>query len=189
MFVAFLSRASSALLLCACTLGTALAQEASRSPTLYVQAGLAEHSTDSLTVGGTLPWNGWRYSLWGNELRGHWDIYASRWSFHAALGRGSSLMLLGVTPTLRLHPGGGRSAWFWEAGVGVAMSNRRYVTQHKEFSTRFNFASHAGVGVYLGARRQHELMLQVQHISNARIKRPNPGENVIQLRYAYALSL
>jgi len=29
----------------------------------------------------------------------------------------------------------------------------------------------------------------VQHISNARIKRPNPGENFIQLRYAHALSL
>jgi len=189
MSTAFLSRTSSALLLCASTLGAALAQDASRSPTLYVQADLADHSTDSLTLGGTLPWNGWEYSLWGSAVRGHWDISVSRWSFHAAPDRSSSLMLLGVTPTLRLHPGGGRSAWFWEAGVGVTVSNRRYVTRHKEFSTRVNFASHAGVGVYLGARHQHELMLRVQHISNARIKRPNPGENFIQLRYAYALSL
>jgi len=30
-------------------------------------------------------------------------------------------------------------------------------------------------------------MLRVQHISNARIKRPNPGGNFVQLRYAYAL--
>jgi len=159
---AFLSRTACTLLFCVCTLGAALAQDASYRPTVYVQTGLAERSTDAFTVGGTLPWRGWTYSLWGSELRGHWDMSLSRWSFHAAPGRSSSLMLLGITPTLRLHSGGGRSAWFWEAGVGVTVSNRRYVTQHKEFSTRFNFASHAGVGVYLGARRQHERAAHLQ---------------------------
>jgi len=185
---ASLSLTAVAVSLCTCTLGAALAQDASRSPTLYAQAGLAEHGTNTLTVGGTLPWNGWRDSLWGGELRGHWDVTVSRWSFHAAPGRSGRLLLLGGTPTLRLHPDGGRSAWFWEAGIGVTLANRRYVTRHKEFSSRFNFASHAGVGIHLGARRQHELLLQVQHVSNAGIKRPNPGENFIQLRYAHAVS-
>jgi len=183
-----LSRTFCALLLCAGALGTALAQQTPRNPTLYVQAGLGERGTDSITVGGTLPWKTWTYSLWGAELRGHWDVYLSRWSFRAAAGRSSSLMLLGVTPTLRLYPDDGRSAWFWEAGVGLTTTNHRYVTRHREFSTRFNFASHAGVGIHLGAQRQHEVVLRLQHLSNADIKHPNPGENFIQLRYAYTVS-
>jgi len=187
MTTPFLPRTSSALLLCACTLGAAWAQETPRSPTLYAQVGLGEHSVNAITVGGTLPWNSWTFSLWGSEVRGHWDLYMSRWSFHADPGRHGSLMLFGATPTLRLHPNGGRSIWFWEAGVGPTVSNRRYIAQRKEFGLRFNFASHLGVGVYLGERRQHELLLRVQHLSNASIKKPNPGENFVQLRYAHTL--
>jgi len=187
-FAASLSLTAFAASLCVCTLDAALAQTGSRSPTLYVQAGWGEHSTDVLTVGGTLPWNTWRYDLWGGELRGHWDVYASRWSFHAAPGRSGRLVLLGVTPTLRLHPDGGSSAWFWEAGIGVTLANRRYVARDKEFGSRFNFASHAGVGIHLGTHRQHELLLRLQHVSNAGIKRPNPGGNFIQLRYAHTVS-
>ena len=57
-------------------------------------------------------------------------------------------------------------------------------TPSKTFSTRFNFASHLGVGVRLGAQQQHEWLLRVQHVSNAGLKKPNPGENFLQLRYA-----
>jgi len=188
MLIPCLSRTACALLLCACTLSAALAQKIPHSPTLYVQAGWGERSTNSLTIGGTLPWNGWKYALWSSELRGHWDMHLSRWSFRAVPGRSSSLILLGITPTLRLYPNGGHSAWFWEAGVGLTTTNHRYVTQHKEFSARFNFASHLGIGIHLGEHRRHEFLLRVQHLSNANIKRPNPGEDFIQLRYAYALS-
>ncbi|GAD21240.1 acyloxyacyl hydrolase [Acidovorax sp. MR-S7] len=179
-----LPRTLLALLLSACAMSPALAQDASHGPSLYVQGNWAERGTDALTLGTTLPWSGWSKSLWGGELRGHWDIYLSRWSFDAAPGRSDNLTLLGVTPTFRLRPDEGRSAWFWEAGIGATLASRRYVAAHHEFSTRFNFASHVGVGINLGAQRQHELLLRVQHVSNAGIKHPNPGENFVQLRYA-----
>lgn len=41
-----------------------------------------------------------------------------------------------------------------------------------------------GLGVSLGAQRQHELLLRLQHVSNAGLKQPNPGLNFLQLRYA-----
>ena len=166
----------------------ALAQPAtgdlSHAPSIYLQASRAEHGTDALTAGATLPWRQWRGQLWGGELRGHWDIYLSRWSFDGMGGHNHSLVL-GVTPTLRLRPHGGRSAWFWEAGIGATLASHRYRPVGQEaFSTRFNFASHLGLGVNLGAQRQHELLLRLQHVSNAGIKKPNPGLNFVQLRYA-----
>ena len=86
--------------------------------------------------------------------------------------------------TLRLWPGGLGAAWFVEGGIGAVLANRRYSTPSKTFSTRWNFASHLGVGVRLGAQQQHEWLLRVQHVSNASLKKPNPGENFLQLRYA-----
>lgn len=174
------------LLALAATSGTAHAQptDTSHAPSVYVQGSWAEHSTDAATIGVTIPWTRWRSELWGSEVRGHWDIYLSRWSFDGNAGNHSSTVL-GVTPTVRLRPDQGRAAWFWEAGIGGTMADRRYRTDEKDFSTRFNFASHLGLGINLGSQRQHELMVRVQHVSNAGIKHPNPGENFVQLRYAF----
>lgn len=173
--------AAAACLLCA--VPPAFAQQAAHSPSVYLQASRAQHGTDAVTLGATLPFGAWSMPLWGGELRGHWDMYLSRWSFDGIAGHDSALVL-GVTPTLRLRPDQGRSAWFWEAGVGGTLANHRYRTAEREFSTRFNFASHLGVGINLGARRQHELLLSVEHLSNASIKKPNPGLNFVHLRYA-----
>ncbi|WP_375574962.1 acyloxyacyl hydrolase [Paracidovorax oryzae] len=154
-------------------------------PSVYVQGGWAEHQTDSATMGITLPWTSWRSELWGSEVRGYWDIYASRWSYDSVDGGSGHATLAGITPTFRLRPDNGRSPWFLEGGVGITYMDKRYHTPHKEFSTRYNFATHLGVGYSLGAQRQHEVAIRVQHLSNAGIKSPNPGENFVQLRYAY----
>ena len=183
MFTTRLPRTFLALLLF-WAMGQTLAQEASPAPSLYVQANWAKRGTDAYTWGATLPWREWSQPLGDGELHGHWDIYLSRWHFDGAPGSSHRLTLLGVTPTLRLRPDSGHSAWFLEAGIGGTLASRRYYTVHKKFSTRFNFASHVGVGIYLGAQQQHELLLRVQHVSNASIKHPNPGENFFQLRYA-----
>ncbi len=158
---------------------------AAQNPSVYVQGGWAERGTDSATLGVTLPWNAWRTELWGSELRGHWDVYLSRWSFDPRAGQPGHTLLLGVTPTLRLRPDQGRSPWFLEGGIGATVSDDRYITVRKEFGTRFNFASHLGFGLNFGEERRHELSLRLEHVSNGGIKKPNPGENFLQLRYAY----
>lgn len=158
-------------------------QDLSHAPSFYVQGEWARHDSDAVTIGATLPWRTWRMPLWGGELRGHWDFWLSRWSFEGLSGSRSSVVL-GAVPTLRLRLDEGRSPWFWEAGIGATVANKRYVMREREFSTRFNFASHLGLGRNFGARRQHALMLSVQHVSNAGIKKPNPGEDFVQLRYA-----
>ncbi|MDA8445054.1 acyloxyacyl hydrolase [Paracidovorax valerianellae] len=172
-------------LACVAATGTVQAQTAPSgiSPSVYVQGGWARHQTDTATVGVTLPWD-WQGAFWGNEVRGYWDIYASRWSFNGVDGPGN-ITLIGFTPTFRMRPDNGRANWFWEGGVGITYADSKYHIPDKEFSTRYNFGSHLGVGYSLGAQREHEIMVRVQHLSNAGIKKPNPGENFVQLRYAY----
>ena len=59
-----------------------------------------------------------------------------------------------------------------------------YRTADKQFSTHCNFASVAAVGRSFGPQRRQELSLRFFHVSNADLKKPNPGENFLQLRYA-----
>lgn len=164
----------------------ALAQNtapAQATSSLYLQVARASEHTQTYTVGLTRPWATWQSTLWGAPLRGHWDLHLSQWASDHPGGR-QHTTVLGITPTLRLWPGGLGAAWFVEGGIGAVLANRRYSTPSKTFSTRFNFASHLGVGVRLGAQQQHEWLLRVQHVSNAGLKKPNPGENFLQLRYA-----
>jgi hypothetical protein len=52
-------------------------------------------------------------------------------------------------------------------------------------STAFQFGSHIGLGYRFGAKRSYEIGYRFQHISNAGIKKPNPGINFHQVRVQY----
>lgn len=148
----------------------------------YGVAGVAPHSTDSLTAGAIWPW-AWRMPAGGGKLTALTEGYVSFWKARAAVGR-QSFTQVGIVPLVRWRPDQGRSLWFAEAGIGVSTMDRLYHTPDKQFSTRFNFVDTIGVGRSFGVQRQHELGLRVVHMSNASIKHPNPGENFLQLRYA-----
>jgi len=42
-----------------------------------------------------------------------------------------------------------------------------------------------GVGFNFGEQRQQEVALRLQHFSNAGLHNPNPGENFLEVRYAW----
>lgn len=168
------------------SIASAQSERSQTTPGIYIQAGGTQMETQAWTIGATLPWQSWERSFWGAEVRGYWDIYLSQWTSNLRDERNERprTTLFGITPSFRFIPDGGTSPWFFDAGVGATLANHRYVTRNKTFSTRFNFATHLGVGVLLGAQRQHELQLRLEHVSNAGIKKPNPGANFLQLRYA-----
>lgn len=147
----------------------------------FMEAGIADHASYGATIGLMWPWS-WRRETLGGELTGVTEAYVSHWN-----GRGStervSFTQLGLVPMLRYRFGRGRSDWFMEAGIGISAMDALYRTTDKEFSTRFNFVDVLGVGRSFGLRRRQELSLRFSHISNANIKKPNPGENFLQLRY------
>jgi lipid A 3-O-deacylase len=150
---------------------------------VFVQAGVAEQA-QMLAAGAVWDWH-WRRPLAGGELSGYWELSFGRWSSQREPGGKQSAWVtqFGITPVWRWHPREPTTHWFVEGGIGANLLAPIYRSRDKRFSTRFNFGDHLAVGWYLDAQRRHELALRVQHFSNAGIKRPNPGEDFVQLRY------
>jgi hypothetical protein len=150
---------------------------------MHVQAGVSENSY-SAALGARWEW-GWRHATRMGTLTGYWEGTAGAWSSkHSEDGQDWSFHL-GITPVLRLYPVNMAPGWFVEGGIGANVIAPTYQAGGKRFSTAFNFGTHLGVGKRFGESRRSELTLRVQHFSNAGIKHPNPGENFVQLRYAY----
>lgn len=146
------------------------------------EGGATLHGTYAVTAGVAWRWDWQRPSsvgLW----TGATEAFVSHWRARGAGGGREGYTHVGVTPVLRLRFDQGRSPWFMEGGIGLSLFDSLYVTDRKQFSTRFNFYDTVGVGRSFGAARAHEWTLRLTHISNGGIKKPNPGENFIQLRY------
>ena len=175
------SRAASGLLCLALAVagGGAVAQQV--PPPVFVQLGSGESRLVAAGVGLTAPW-AWRRPLWGGQLGGYWEGSLGHWSVRGPGGR-STFTVLTVAPVLRYRPDTGRSPWFVEASIGLALMDRVYRTEAKRFSTAANFADTVGMGYTLGP--QSEVGLRLLHVSNGAAKKPNPGENLLQLRYGF----
>lgn len=155
---------------------------------IFIDGARAASDVGLASVGGQWPW-AWRRDFLGGELRGHWEAHVAQWrvpSGTAVPGGRRHWTQLALVPTLRWRFDGGRSPWFMEGGIGLSAMDGHYATRHKAFSTRFNFTDHQGVGVNFGTHRQHELMLLVRHVSNGGIRKPNPGEDFVQVRYSHS---
>jgi len=150
---------------------------------IFIQSATAG-STQAATFGARWPW-AWQDEFGGGALTAVTELSLSQWRFDNAASHGSSLSQLAIGPVLRWRPDGGAARWFMEAGLGLTQTSRRYETDRKAFSTRFNFGTQLAVGFDFGERHEHELSLRVAHFSNGGIRKPNPGENFVQLRYAF----
>ena len=150
---------------------------------VFVQGGTGDHSLRAGTVGVVWPW-AWQRPLGSGQIAGYTEAYLSRWSAKDTNGR-ASFNQIAVVPMLRFRPDAGRSPWFLEGGIGLSYMDRLFAAQDKRFSTRFNFADTLGLGRSFGEQNRHELSLRLTHYSNGGIKHPNPGQNVIGLRYGY----
>ncbi|RST52349.1 acyloxyacyl hydrolase [Variovorax sp. DXTD-1] len=171
-----------------CLLGTAAHAFEDSARGIYFEGGRAPHggkgATNPATVGVTLPWS-LRQPVHEGALTSYWDLFISQW--HApALGDGSrNYTQIGAIYTWHYRFGAGSSPWFAEGGVGATVMDHLYKTPDRTFSTAFQFTEVLGVGRSFGENGRHELTLRLQHFSNAGIKKPNPGENFVRLRYTY----
>jgi lipid A 3-O-deacylase len=149
---------------------------------VFVQGGAGERA-QSVTVGAIWPWE-WRRMARGGEWSAQTEVFVSHWRADAYDGGSQGFTQVGITPMLRLRFDQGRSPWFVEGGIGLTLLDKEYRTPPRQFSTRFNFIDSIAVGRNFGTRGEHELSLRVVHVSNADIKKPNPGEDFLLLRYA-----
>lgn len=148
---------------------------------VVVLAGGADRGVQAAGVG--LAWQWDRDAPRRGAFAGHTEVTASRWQARDFGGGTQAFRHVVILPVVRLYLDGGRSPWFLEAGIGASWTHGRYVTPSKEFSTHFNFHDVLGFGVRFGKGQRHELGLRYVHVSNAGLKRPNPGEDFVFLRY------
>jgi lipid A 3-O-deacylase len=170
------------------SLSAAAAALDDQSHGIYVEAGHAPHGeqfTNSLTLGYVVPW-AYGPSVVGGPLSFYWDFFVSQWNADDARGIGRrNYVQIGAIGNWRWRFADGGSPWFAEFGIGGTVLDHLYRTPGREFSTAFQFTEQIGVGRNFGDRGQHELSVRLQHFSNADIKRPNPGENFVRVRYLY----
>lgn len=154
------------------------------SPGAFVQLG---HSEDAAALTAGLVWSWPRHwSLAGGRLRLRGEVALSRWRVaDPEPGQARWLSVVAFVPALRWQPRQGESPWFFEVGVGASYLSETYRRDGQSFSTRWNFADHLALGRSFGAGGRHELSLRVQHYSNGGARKPNPGEDFVQLRYAF----
>lgn len=167
-----------AALALACAAPMASAQQAGSSGGVGLSWGAGDHY-QRFSLGYETPsfWNydfsdGWgRLDAVGEFAVGYWHADGSRspgtmWQFSA-------------TPFLRWWA---NDSFFVEVGIGANVFSRTRFAD-KTISTAFQFGDHIGVGYQINERSR--LGLRFSHYSNASIKRPNPGLNILQLNYTH----
>lgn len=165
----------------------ALATPSAQADTFGVQlagARSAKHNVNKLDFGFVwdpgLNWweiGGWHFSLVGEAHVGYW---------HARAGVSRrDIVEFGVSPMLRFIKSSGAVRPYIEAGAGLRGLSHARVNDNYTLSTGFQFTETVGVGAQFGSHQQYQAGLRFQHISNASIKRPNPGINFSQLYLQY----
>ncbi len=145
---------------------------------------LGRSSRDATVAGAGLRWESrWRSQRLGGEFSGAFDVSLTHWS---AISQGRQAYgQLSLVPLLRWRPFDGESAWFVEAGIGASFHHRHYEVGEVRMGSRWNFHDVLALGRTFGPDGRREWSLRAVHVSNAGIRRPNPGEDLIVLRWSY----
>jgi lipid A 3-O-deacylase len=151
---------------------------------IYMAAGQSvAHGSDSenVFVGIMVPRHAPR-PMGRGTLTTYWEAFGGQWRGPDRNAQEKSYSQIGALASVRLRYGNGMNPWFLDGGFGLTYLDGLYEKPGRVFSTRWNFLTRVGLGRTFGA---HELSLNVQHMSNAGLKKPNPGEDFVQVRYGY----
>ncbi|MDW3684343.1 acyloxyacyl hydrolase [Cupriavidus sp. CV2] len=127
-----------------------------------------------------------RQDLWSSatrsvRLRLGLEASAGAWDPHG--GSSGAMGDIGLTPVFRLQ-GAGPAALFADFGIGAHLLSRTRISNSTVFSSAFQFGDRIAIGYHFDDVVRSELALRLQHFSNGRIKRPNPGINFLLLQYS-----
>jgi lipid A 3-O-deacylase len=167
----------------AAVLSAPAAAEGLRPSGAFFQAGGGAKSVHAAaSLGAVWDWS-WRQQAVGGEFSASTELVGTVFQAERiGAGGNRTYTQLGLVPMLRYRFGQGRSPWFVEAGIGVAVMDRNLETPRKNQSS-WNFDDNLAVGRSFGGRSEHELSLRVQHTSNAGLRKPNPGFELFMVRW------
>jgi hypothetical protein len=148
-----------------------------------ISAQVSDGTRDVKMAGVGLTWD-WDWErLRRAEVTAHTELLVNGWRAPGFTGGHDTIWQVALVPSLRMQLKQGRSPWFVEVGVGPSYMNKLLDTPNRQFSTRWNFYDLLGGGYVFGDHRQHELGARWVHVSNLGIRKPNPGQDFLQLRY------
>jgi lipid A 3-O-deacylase len=109
-------------------------------------------------------------------LTGYWDLDFTYMHANSFPRSNDNVATVSFVPMFRIqmHPFSNTIAPFFQGGVGPAL------VTHVNFgniniSTAYQFDDRVGFGIRFGGNQQYELSYMYNHLSNAGIKKPNPG--------------
>lgn len=147
--------------------------------------GVADHDVKKLDLGlvwdpGLQWWHvgGFHFTVVGEVHAAYWDLQAQD-AVHP------NVWEFGVTPVFRIITDTGWFRPLFEAGIGVRLLSHVQQTPNRTMSTSFQFADMVGIGAQLGEHQNYQVGFRFQHLSNARIKKPNPGINFSEIYAQY----
>ena len=151
-----------------------------------ISLAVGSTQTHTLTVGASLIWKtGWERRLDNArlQLQVELGLTSLRASTHDPA---HTVSLLSMLPVVRFRPGLAQPdrSFFLEAGVGLSVFDRPFVRGDRYIPSRWNFAEVLGAGMSFGRGQSHEIGLRLTHVSNGGLRKPNPGLNGAQVRYA-----
>ena len=149
-----------------------VASPAQALDSISAEMGHGTHGVDDWRVG--LQWRQQPKWLEDTLMRLYWDASIGTWESDTGTLQDGSL-----TPTFRY--GRERGAYF-DMGIGFHVLSETRVSSQTEFSTKFQFGDHFGLGYRF---ERYDWSMRLQHLSNAGIKNPNPGINFLQGRVLY----
>jgi len=156
-----------------------------RPDRVFVQAGAS--ARDARVAGLGLRWDAPPGS-WGADWRAAMQVSAGVWSTGltepAGAARRHTAQVV-VMPLVRWQPQQAASPWFMEAGLGLSLHDRRYAVGYLRQGSRLNFQEEMALGRLLGGGQA--LSLRLTHMSNAGLRKPNPGETWWSVRWDFAL--
>lgn len=122
--------------------------------------------------------------LWGHQFQNGWgrvdlniELGISYWRTNR--GRSESMGQLSAIPMLRWWP---NESFYLELGSGPTVLSRSEFAD-RDLGTRFQFGSHVGMGFLID--KAQRVGIRYSHYSNADIKKPNPGLDMVELAYTY----
>jgi lipid A 3-O-deacylase len=159
---------------------------AGASDAISIEAGYGYH-TDMGRIAWSRAWDQRWFADSPWFLSGYWDVALGRWTPHNAAGSNHDVTDFGLTPVWRLRPSQyyGSISPFVEAAVGFHYISDHQIYAGRDMSTHFQFGDHVGAGLTLGEHHDWDVMLRLQHLSNAGLQNPNPGINFYQVRLSH----
>lgn len=143
-----------------------------------LEAGRAQD--DTTAVRAALQWKWQRTWFDGGRwhVAGYWEASIAAWSAQT-----SDLVDYGFTPVFRLQRIDARGPYF-EAAIGVHYLTEKQLSSTRASGTHFQFGDHLGAGWRFGRQERWDLSVRLMHLSNAGIRKPNPGIDFFLVRLA-----